>query len=91
MQLENLERLYDPQFQTKSDYNIKTSSMSNIVTLWFEQAKNNRLLSRYLHILPNESIELAHIQLQVLQGATDNVLPMVQFLKQTDIVQRGIQ
>jgi hypothetical protein len=65
--------------------------MSNIVTLWFEQAKNNRLLSQYLHILPNESIELAHIQLQVLQGATDNVLPMVQFLKQTDIVQSGIQ
>ena len=89
LQLQHLEHVYDAEFQTKLDYN--TTSTSNIVKLWFEQAKDDRLLSRYLHILPDDSIELAHIKLQLLQGATGNIIPMDLYLKQTDIVERGIR
>jgi hypothetical protein len=89
LQLQHLEHVYDAKFQTKLDYN--TTSTSNIVKLWFEQAKDDRLLSRYLHILPDDSIELAHIKLQLLQGATGNLIPMELYLKHTDIVERGIR
>jgi hypothetical protein len=91
LQLQHLEYVYDAKFQTKLDYNSGASSTSNIVKLWFEQAKDNRLLSRYLYILPDDSMEFAHIKLQLLQGATSNLIPMEQYLKHADIVERGIR
>lgn len=87
--LQHLEHVYDAKFQTKLDYN--TTSTTNVLKLWFEQAKDNWLLSRYLHVLPDNLIELAHIKLQLLQGVTGNLIPMDLYLKHTDIVERGIR
>ena len=41
LQLQHLEHIYNSKFQTKPDYNTGASSTSNIVKLWFEQAKDN--------------------------------------------------